>query len=96
MKFQACVGPSMNKVHLRAVPESGKDIPLTTPERLTLCKATAWVRDYRAALAIENLCRLCNKEYFLRCMTAENLGVSELILSGIEHGFKRRTTEDQS
>lgn len=81
MKFQACVGPSMNKVHIRAVPENVID---GIPSRLTLCKATAWVRDYKGALAIENLCRLCNKEFFLRCMTAKNLGVSELILEDEE------------
>lgn len=72
-RFQACVGPSMNKVHIRDT---------ENPSRLVICCATVAVRNYKGALGREHLCVKCAREFFCRGgsleMNAETLGVREL------------------
>lgn len=82
-RFQACIGPSANKVHIR---------DLTNPSRLVMCCSCTAVRNYKGALAQENLCVKCAREFFARGeykadggswisspMSAESIGVRELL-----------------
>jgi hypothetical protein len=87
-RFQACVGPSMNKVHIRDT---------TNPSPLVMCCATTATRNYKGQLAREHLCEKCAREFFARMneqklaggnmhgalidgsMTALSIGVRELV-----------------
>lgn len=86
-RFQACVGPSMNKVHIRDT---------ENPSRLVMCCATTAVRNYKGALvADEHLCERCLSRMFTvrgrqkipdgdgrfheEPLTAEMIGVRELV-----------------
>lgn len=79
-RFQACVGPSMNKVHIRDT---------QNPSRLVMCCSTVATRNYKGALAAdEQLCAKCFKALeekltagstYKIVLTAEMIGVRELI-----------------
>lgn len=74
--FQACVGPTMNRLHIRTV------VPFGTVSDLVLCARTAPARDYKAATHVSNICKRCLHEMFIRLghhnLTAELIGVSDI------------------
>ena len=80
LQFQACIGPSMSKAHLRQI---GAD------NRLTVCAGTSVVQDYKGQLSADNLCGKCGR-YVVALLklerhtkdvslTAEIIGVSEIV-----------------
>lgn len=64
--FQACVGPSLLKVHVR-----DKDVELG----LTLCGATAVVQDYKGNVPANKFCTKCLTKMGLGNITPEVLGI---------------------
>lgn len=71
--LQACVGPSLLKVHIRRIGETNG---------LTLCERTAVVTDYRGRLFLGKLCQGCQRAALAlknkREIYAEMIGVREL------------------
>lgn len=71
--LQACVGPSLLKVHVRRIGETNG---------LTLCERTAVVTDYRGKLFLGKLCQGCHRAALAlkkeREIYAEMIGVREL------------------
>lgn len=71
--LQACVGPSLLKVHVRNA---------STNSPLTLCERTAVVTDYRGKLFLGKLCQGCQRAALAlkneREIYAEMIGVREL------------------
>lgn len=75
-RFQACIGPSANRVHIRDT---------HSQSLLTMCERTAIVQNYKGALSADKLCNSCVK-HMIRNMvivptvlTAELIGVSEIV-----------------
>lgn len=56
--FQACIGPSMGKLHLR---ETRNREPKTPA--MTLCEGSTAVADYRWSAISTNLCQACIRRY---------------------------------
>lgn len=79
-KYQAGVGPTMSLCHIYALPENPRD-----RVKLSLCKTTNVVRNYKADLKLDNpqVCIRCVKLfraiYAGREILPADLGVSELI-----------------
>lgn len=72
--YQACVGPSLLKLHIR---------DKNNPEKLTtLCDRTAYVQDYKASVPAVKICVACLKKICPKpgaiTITAELIGVREI------------------
>lgn len=76
-RFQACIGPSGKRVHIR---------DKETNSSLSLCETTAPARDVKGAVGVECFCRPCllelNKHRAAigaETITAEMIGVAEIV-----------------
>jgi len=68
-RFQACIGPSANRAHIRDT----QDPPLT------LCQTSTHVQDLKGPIAATSLCKRCG-EILVKRIMQEQLA-DEIILS---------------
>jgi hypothetical protein len=64
-RFQACVGPSGKRAHIR---DKSRDANMFT---LTLCKSTAPARDLKGKVSADLLCPNCMKR--IEALTGETI-----------------------